>query len=159
MDPDLNRYLNKHGVRFELFTHKPVYTVAESREDPDIAHIPGLRCKTLFLRDEQGVFYLVGMPGEKRLDYKQLQDELGVKKLTMGSPEELKRETDLVPGSVSIFGATFHPDVYLILDNEVWRAERVCFHPNINTETLVIEHDSLGRYYESLVNKKRVITL
>ncbi len=159
MEASLARYLKEHSIHYETYSHKAVHTVAESRDYNEITAIRVLVCMTLFLRDEQGQFYLVGLPGEKRLEYKNLQEQLGVKKLTMGSPEELKRETGLIPGSVSIFGATFHPQVTLILDNEVWCAERVCFHPNINTETLVIGHDSLVRYYESLVNGKRVVTL
>lgn len=159
MEKELLRYLEENHIEYTLHAHKAVYTVAESQADPAIQKIPGLRCKTLFLKDEKGSFYLIGMPGEKRLDFKRLQDALTVKKLRMASPEELLRETGLIPGSVSIFGAVGNTQVVLVLDEEVWDAQRVCFHPNINTETLELPHDSLEKYYRFVPNKKRIISL
>lgn len=159
MDKKLLHYLEEHKISYVLHMHKAVYTVAESHADAAIQKIPGMRGKTLFLKDEKGMFYLVGMPGEKRLAFKVLQEALSVKKLSMASPEELLRETGLIPGSVSIFGAAGHEHVALILDADIWNAERVCFHPNINTETLEIPHDSLVQYYETLPNSKKIVSL
>lgn len=159
MDKKLLSYLTKNNITYRLHTHKAVYTVAESHAEESIQKIPGLRGKTLFLKDEKATFYLVGMPGEKRLDFKTLQEALHVKKLRMASPEELLHETGLVPGSVSIFGAVGHKHVTLVLDQAIWNAERVCFHPNINTETLELPHTSLAHYYEVLPNRKKIVSL
>ena len=64
-----------------------------------------------------------------------------------------------MPGSVSIFGAIYSSEVMLILDKEVWDAEIVGFHPNVNTETLEIGHGGLEKYYNSLANRKEVVEL
>lgn len=159
MDKKLAIYLKDHAVSYVLYRHKAVYTVAESSTDSDIIRIPGLRCKTLFLKDTHDRFYLVGLPGDKRLDFKKLEHALHVKKLTMGSPEELLTHAGLVPGSVSIFGAALHPEIHLVIDTAVWGATEVCFHPNINTETLVLTHQALERYYTSLINAKTIVDL
>lgn len=159
MDDVLAHYLERHKVHFTLHRHPAVFTVAESLAEPSVQAIPGLRCKTLFLRDEHKNYYLVGMPGVKRLDFKKLRQELELTELTMGSPEELLRETGLIPGSVSILGTFSRPGIVLIIDREVWDAPSVCFHPNINTETLVLPHNSLAAYYASIPNRKRIVTL
>lgn len=158
MDEILKDYLSKHKISYNLHKHSAVFTVAESSKDEKIMKIPGLHCKTLFLKDDLGRFYLVGMPAHKRLDIKKLERHLGVKKLKFGSEEELKK-INLIPGSVSIFGAIYSRDVVLIITKDVWDAEIVGFHPNVNTETLEITHENLERYYNSLDNQKEVIAL
>ncbi|MEK6859075.1 MAG: YbaK/EbsC family protein [Nanoarchaeota archaeon] len=159
MDPALEQYLQKHHISYVLHTHAAAHTVAESHADETIMRIPGLRCKTLFLVDESSRYYLVGMPGVKRLDFKKLQTSLGVKKLTMGSQEALLRETGLVPGSVSIFGVFQNNSIVLVLDEEVWHARQACFHPNVNTETLELTHHALEHFFEMLPNTKKILAL
>ena len=159
MDSKLKGYLEKNGVNYILHKHSAVFTVSESDSNESIKKIPGLRCKTLFLKSEHDMFYLVGMPGKKRLDIKNLERHLGVKKLRFASEEELERELKTRAGSVSIFGAINSSNVWLILDKEVWLADRVCFHPNINTETLELKHEDLERFYNSLDNRKEIVEL
>src|SRR3989344_8760170 len=159
MEELLKEYLEKNKINYVRHKHKAVSTVAESGKDENILKIPGLHCKTLFLKDDKGGFYLVGLPAHKRLDIKKLEKHLEVKKLKFGSAEELKEKTNLAPGSVSIFGAVYSGDVALILDKEVWDAEIVGFHPNVNTETLEIKHVGLERYYNSLNNRKEILEL
>ncbi len=154
MEKELEQYLLKNKINYILHKHSAVFTVAESSKDEQIINIPGLHCKTLFLKDDLGRVYLVGMPAHKRLDVKKLEKHLSVKKLKFGSVDELKEKTALAPGSVSIFGAIYSRDVVLIIDREVWDAEIVGFHPNVNTETMEIKHRDLERYYNSLDNKE-----
>ena len=74
-------------------------------------------------------------------------------------PEELKKEVNLTPGSVSIFGAINSKKVVLIIDKEVWNSDKCGFHPNINTSTLVLDHSNLEKYYNSLPNEKMILEL
>ena len=158
MDKKLAKYLEDNEVNYVLHKHAAVSTVAESSGNEEIGKIPGLHCKTLFLKDDKGGFYLIGLSAHKRLDIKKLERHLKVKKLKFGLPDELDR-FGLVPGSVSIFGAIYSSDIVLILDKEVWDAEIVGFHPNVNTETLEIGHGGLEKYYNSLANKKEIVEL
>lgn len=159
MDKKLKDYLDKNEIKYKLHKHIAVFRVIESKKIDE--KIPGLHCKTLFLKDNNENFYLVGMPAEKRLNTKQLRKHLGVRKLYFASSEELLEKLKVVPGSVSIFGMinNKNQDVMLILDKEVWTAESVGFHPNINTETLEIKHIDLERYYKLLKCEKEVIEL
>ena len=159
MEQALANYLKEHSTAYKEYPHAAVFTVAESRDLKK--SIPGLHCKCLFLKDNNGIFYLVAMPADKRLDMKKLQNNLNVKKLHFGVEEELWDKLHLKPGSVSIFGLindTEH-DVHFIVDKEVWNAGAVGFHPNVNTATLVLKHENLERFYNSIKNNKDVIEL
>ena len=158
MDEKLKNYLKKHGILYKEYQHPAVFTVQESRKLKK--KIPGLHCKTLFLKDNFGKFYLVGMPAEKMLDSKIFRNLLGIKKVRFGSPEELKTIIGLVPGGVSIFGmVNAKKGVVLVLDKEVWSAESIGFHPNVNTSTLVLKHKDLKKFYDSLNCEKDVLEL
>ena len=159
MDIKLKEYLDKHGIKYTEHRHKEVFTVAESTKLKK--KIPGLHCKTLFLKDNKGKFYLVGMPAEKRLDVKKLKMHFNVRKLHFASEKELKEEVNLLPGSVSIFGAIYvkYKRVILIIDDEVWKADITGFHPNINTSTLEIKHNELKKFYEGLECEKEIMRL
>ena len=159
MDKKLIEYLDKNNIRYIIHKHKAVFTVEESKELKK--KIPGLHCKTLFLKDSKGKFYLIGMPAEKRLDSKEFRKIVGAKKVRFGNEDELKKEVNLVPGSVSIFGIIYAKKdrVKLILDKEVWGADIVGFHPNVNTSTLEIKHEDLKKFYNSLDCEKEIVEL
>jgi len=113
------------------------------------------------LKDEKNEFYLVGMSAEKRLDTKKLRKYLKVRKLHFANESDLLEMLKLKPGSVSIFGMINcnKKNVKLILSSEVWEAEKVGFHPNINTATIVVTHENLKKYYDSLNCDKKILEL
>jgi len=157
MDSKLKSYLKKYKIFYKIHQHQAVFTVEESKTLKK--SIQGLHCKTLFLKDNGNNFYLVGMSASKRLDTKRLRKKLNARKLYFASPEELKERLNLTPGSVSIFGMIYSKEVMLILDEEVWKADIVGFHPNINTSTLEMSHKDLERFYKSIKDKKEIIEL
>jgi len=158
MDKELAQYLEAHEIAYEVYEHPAIFTVAEGKRLK--VNVPGLHCKCLFLKDEQDRYYLLGMEADKRCDMKALRKELGVRKLHFGSDEALATMLRVRPGSVSIFALIHAPqDVMLLLDEAVWKAERVGFHPNINTATIVITHKNLERYAASLDKKYRIVSV
>lgn len=159
MDKQLEKYLQEHSIRYKIHEHPAVFTVKESEKViklmPDVLHT-----KNLFLKDEGNKFFLVCMNAFKKLDLKRLKEKLDAKKkLTFASPQELKENLNLCPGSVSIFGMIYSKHVILILDKEVWNAEKVGFHPNINTSTLELNHEGLEKFYNSLKAEKYILEL
>ena len=157
MDSNLSNYLKEHKIEYKEHKHKAVFTVAESESIKK--DIPGLHTKNLFLKDDSGFFYLVCMNAHKRLDIKALRKTLKVDKLHFASPEELKEHLHLTPGSVSIFGMIYSSSVLLLIDKEVWQADIIGSHPNINTATLEITHKDLEKFVKSLKAKYQIIGL
>jgi len=153
----LLNYLKSHDINYKIHFHKAVFTVAESKSIK--SKIPELHTKCLFLKDDKGAFYLAAVPADKRVDLKLLRKTLNVKKLQFGSQEELKKYLHLTPGSVSVFGLFDSSEVKLIIDNEVWNAEIVNFHPNINTATLELSHADFEKFYNSLKCEKEIMEI
>ncbi len=158
MDRKLEEYFKKHDINYVKHEHPAVFTVEESKFLK--SKIPGMHCKSLFLKDEKRKFYLVCMNAFKRLNMKGLRKKMGLSgKLQFASPEELKEELNLTPGSVSIFGMIYAKKTKLIIDLEVWNADIVGFHPNINTSTWEIKHIDLEKFYNSIKAGREIINL
>ncbi len=157
MDKNLESYLNKNNIKYIQHKHKPVFTVEESKSIKNT--ISALHTKCLFLKDENNNFYLVCIDAFKRLDMKKIKDKFNLKKLTFSSPEELKRELNVTPGSVSIFAMIYAKNINLIIDKDIWNAKSSGFHPNINTSTLEIDNLNLKKYINLLNCKPTIIQL
>ncbi len=157
MDKELIKYLDNFNIKYKIYEHTPVFTVAESNLLK--LNLNCLHTKNLFLRDEKKRFYLVCLPAEKRLNIKVLKEKLEVKELKFGSEEELKEELSVFPGSVSLFAMIHSKKTKLLLDKDIWATKKVGFHPNINTATLSISHSGLEKFYNSLKCQKEIIEL
>ncbi|MAG24193.1 hypothetical protein CMI47_01310 [Candidatus Pacearchaeota archaeon] len=159
MEHSLESYLKKLDIKYKEHKHKAVFTVEEHDTTQDAMPSGILHTKNLFLKDNKGNFYLVCMYAKKPLDMKSLRKKFGVKKLHFAAPEELKAHLNLTPGSVSIFGMIHAKEVKLLLDEQVWKADLVGFHPNMNTSTLELTHKDLKKFYDSLKSEKEIINL
>jgi Ala-tRNA(Pro) deacylase len=150
--------LNALGITYETFTHPPVFNAEEAAEH--WAPIQGTRVKNLFLRNKKGDrHYLVILEISKHADLKRLVQIIGDDRLSFGSPERLMATLGLTPGSVSPFGLIHDTTnvVRVILDDDLRRAERLIFHPNINTASLTITLADLERFLASTGNTVRWI--
>lgn len=97
----LVRHLRATGVAFREVQHEPTPTsvdAARVRGEP-----LGCGAKALVLKCD-GVFRLIVLPADRRLNTKLLKSALGVKDVRFASREELQSLTGLVPGAVPPFG-------------------------------------------------------
>ncbi len=157
MDENLKDYLGGLKIKYKIHEHKPVFTVEQSKKIKQ--KIPGLSTKCLFLKDENKQFYLICLSSDKRLNTKIIKSYFNIKELQFASPDELKNELNVTPGSVSIFSMIYAKNIILIVDKEIWQADIVSFHPNINIATLEINHEDLEKFYNSLKTEKYIIEL
>ncbi len=157
MDKNLRLYLEENNIKYKVYEHPEVFTVAESKKIK--AKIPGRHTKCLFLKDENSNFYLICIMAEKRLNFNLLRKKLNLKRLFFASPEELKNELHLKPGAVSPFGMIYSDSTFLILDKGLWDAEEMGFHPNINSSTLVLTNNNLKKFYGTLGKRKEIMEL
>jgi Ala-tRNA(Pro) deacylase len=155
---DLFARLDALGVAYTLYPHPAVHTVAES--SAVTAHIPGLHCRNLFLRDKRGAQLLLTVGNATRVDLKRLAAHLGTGRLSFGSPERLMEALGTTPGSVSPF-AVLHDAaraVTPLLDAAMLGAYRVAVHPLVNTATITLAPQDLVRFIEACHSPPRVIT-
>jgi Ala-tRNA(Pro) deacylase len=138
------------GIPFSRYEHPPVFTVEEAERH--WAGIPATHCKNLFLRNAKGTrHYLVILERAKTANLKELAARIGDDRLSFASPERLLRFLGLTPGSVSPFGLihTAAKDVIVVLDADLAQAERLGFHPNVNTATITLTVADFFRFLES----------
>jgi Ala-tRNA(Pro) deacylase len=144
------------GIPYDTYEHPPVFT-----SDDVEAHwrnIPATPVKNLFLRNKKGNReYLVIVAVEKRVDLQQLVKTIGDDRLSFGSPDRLMQTLGLTPGSVSPFGLLHEGSgaVQVIIDTDLRRAERLIFHPNINTASVTISFSDLEKFLASRRSKVR----
>ena len=160
MDPAPAVYaaLDALGIAYERYEHPAVFNATDASQywDP----IAGTQCKNLFLRNKKGDrHYLVVLEISKRADLRDLVKLVGDDRLSFGSPERLMAELGLTPGSVSPFGLLNDPDgsVRVLLDRDLRGAERLIFHPNINTASVVVSWADLEKFLATRSNVVRVV--
>lgn len=147
------KVLDKLEICFEYYEHPPAPTAeiaSQYWKDIEAAH-----CKNLFFRNHKGNrHYLVVFHYLQQISIKQLEEMLRQGKLTFASPERMMRYLNLKPGSVSPLGlihdSTHH--VTLFIDENLKKFERISFHPNDNTASLVISTSDFIRYLEFVKN-------
>ncbi|MFX0030915.1 MAG: prolyl-tRNA synthetase associated domain-containing protein [Candidatus Hermodarchaeota archaeon] len=137
MYDSLKQWLAQHNIQYTLHTHPAVFTVPEAKIHT--GHIPGSHCKNLFLKNKKtGQLFLVTIPYDKRLDLNQFRRMIGAPKVRFAGPEDLLEVLGITPGAVSPLGLVNDTDdqVIFLVEEEIWNAEEICCHPNVNTETL-----------------------
>jgi len=141
------RLLERKGIQFETFEHGAVYTI----EEMDALDLPGKEriAKNLFLRDAQKQnYYLVAVPGHKRVDLKALGKTTAGKSLKFASEEDLRGLLLLEKGSVTPLGALNSrkqgegKNLTVVLDREL-EGRTIGVHPMENTATVFLAFEDL----------------
>ena len=143
----VRRALDAMGIAYEQYWHPPVFTAEDAAEH--WAGIPATPVKNLFLRNKKGDrHYLVILDIRKEANLRRLVKIVGDDRLSFGSPERLMSRLGLTPGSVSPFGLLNDNSrsVRVIVDEDLRRAGRLIFHPNINTASLTISAADFERF-------------
>lgn len=152
--------LDALGIRYERHEHPPVFTVEEA-----LVHWAGIEaahCKNLFLRNKKGTrHYLVIAEHRKSVDLARLAGTVGDDRLSFGSPERLARYLGLTPGAVSPFGLINdrEHEVLVVVDGDLRQSERIAFHPNVNTATLVVSFADFERFLAACGNVVRYVRM
>ena len=80
---DLLKFLDYNNIKFNEYSHKPQYTVEDSKKMR--CKIDGAHTKNLFLKDKKGNFFLLTCIENKNIDLKKLKIFFSVKNLSFGS--------------------------------------------------------------------------
>jgi Ala-tRNA(Pro) deacylase len=154
------KFLSKNNIKFTVHKHPAVYTCEEAEKY--CGDIPGIPCKNLLLRSKKGKrHFLVVLPAKKQTDLKKFTELVDEKKVSFASSESLKEKLGLELGSVSPFGLIndIENTVEVYIDSEVYNAETVSFHPNVNTATLELSKDMFHRFLQTVGHDVCVVDL
>jgi len=157
---ELYKLFEKLSIQFEYHEHPPLATI----EDAKIhwkSYNSG-RCKNIFFRNHKGDrHYLVILEHLRQLNIRDLEKRLKQGKLTFASDQRLKKYLGVEPGSVSPFGLINDSEkhVHLFIDEKLNEFDRLAFHPNINTASLVITKSDFLKFLAHTGNSFEFIQL
>ena len=145
-------YLDSIGVSYELLRHEAVVTTEESRA---IVHVENCAsCKSLYVKDKKSDnYYMVVLPFDKRANMRGLAAYVGCAKFEFATEEKLFEHLQVHRGSVSPYAYLNEKPTYsakLLIDEEVWNANKVKFHPCDNTATVIVTLDDFKKFLASI---------
>jgi Ala-tRNA(Pro) deacylase len=152
--------LDKLGIAFSIYHHPPLPTIEAATEywkDIDATH-----CKNLFFRNHKGNrHYLVILEHTRQLGIRDLEQRLKQGKISFASQKRMDQYLGLPAGSVSVFGLINDADnhIHIFLDENLKKTQKISFHPNDNTATVVISGESFLKFLEWTGNSYEFITL
>lgn len=157
---ELYNLLDKLGIKYEYHEHPPLATIEDAKihwKDYNSG-----RCKNIFFRNHKGdKHYLVILEHLRQLDIHDLERRLRQGKLTFASDKRLKMYLGVEPGSVSPFGLLndHQNHVHLFIDEKLNGFERLAFHPNINTASIVVSKTDFLKFLDYSGNSYEFIRL
>ncbi len=158
--PELYETLRSLRIEYEYYEHPPVPTIEAALEQ--WRDFDSGRCKNIFFRNHKGNrHYLVILDHRQQLNIHDLEQRLRQGKLTFASEKRLMKWLGLAPGSVSPFGLINDTEkhVHLFIEKSLLNFERLAFHPNVNTASLVISTKDLIRFLDHHGNSYEFLDL
>ena len=151
--------LDALGITHRTYSHPPVFTVAEATALR--GSLPGGHCKSLFLKDKKGGFWLAVMLEERRVDLKKLASQLGAPRFSFGGAADLYTVLGVRPGSVTPFALVNDVGrrVTLVLDAEMLEHDPLNYHPLANDRTTAVAPADLLRFIAAAGHVPRIIDL
>ncbi|WP_047444904.1 prolyl-tRNA synthetase associated domain-containing protein [Alistipes sp. ZOR0009] len=158
--PELYKILELLNIGFEYHEHPEAPTIEIAMQYWD--GLDSTHCKNLFFRNHKGnKHYLVLLECSQALDIHDLEKRLKQGKISFASPERMAKYLGVKPGSVTPFGLINDKDrhVHVFIDQNLQNAERLSFHPLVNTASLIIKKDDLVRFLEHQGNSYEFIEM
>ena len=138
--------LDELNVKYRKVDHKAVFTMEEMAElnlenEDEIV-------KNIFIRDDKKInYYLVLIAGNKRVNLKELRNNLGLRPLTFASEDDLERYLGLHKGSVTVLGVLNDTNhiVKVLIDEDIKKFQEIGVHPNENTASIWLKLEDVEK--------------
>lgn len=143
---EVYKYLNNLGIKYKKIEHESVFTMEETLHlnldnEEEIV-------KNLFIRDDKKQnYFLILVKGDKRVNLKEIRNNLNLRPLTFASEEDLEKYLGLKKGAVTILGIlndTKHK-VKVLIDEDIKNFNEIGAHPNENTASVWLKLDDIEK--------------
>lgn len=140
--------LDSLNIPYDFVVHEPVQTMEDCKKIDEQLGAPF--CKNLFLQNRQGTEYFLLLVSEnKRFRTAEVSKKINRARLSFGNEEMLYDLLGLSPGAISPMGLIHDTQqkVILLMDSDLLKHEKLCVHPCVNTQSLVLKtQDFLGKF-------------
>ena len=133
-------WMAENDVAQTTHDHPAVFRVEEGLELK--AALPGAHTKNLFLKNKKkGRLWLISARQDTVIDLKRAPALIGSDRLSFGNETLMWETLGVRPGSVTALGLINDTDrrVSFVLDQALWDADIVNFHPLTNTATTALD--------------------
>lgn len=130
--------------------HPAVFRVDEGHDMK--VGIEGTHTKNLFLKDKKQQLWLVSAAQDTVIDLKRLPSVIGSDRLSFGNEGLMWETLGVRPGSVTALGLVNDVEgrVRFVIDRKLWEADKVNFHPLVNTATTTLKQAALRQVMTAL---------
>ena len=149
----LYQLLTQLNIDFEYVEHPAAPTIEIAKQywaGHDARH-----CKNLFFRNHKGNrHYLVILDCEQNMDIHSIEKQLHQGKLSFASEVRMMKYLGVTPGSVTPFGLINDTEhhVHVFIDKQLENAQKLSFHPCINTASLIISKNDFLKFLDYTQN-------
>lgn len=160
MEDEVYKLLDKLNIEYMKIEHPPLFTCEDNKKYN--IKLDAVICKNLFIKNSnKSQYYLFSIPIEKKMDLKFLQTLLGETRLSFANEDMLGEKLGVKSGAVSIFNIINlkDKDIMFVLDEDILKYEKVAFHPNINTLTVIFNPKELNKIFECYKVKYKFIKM
>ncbi|QYF86692.1 prolyl-tRNA synthetase associated domain-containing protein [Brevundimonas sp. PAMC22021] len=153
----LEAWLHDHAIPFQTTEHPAVFRVEEGLDLK--AALPGAHTKNLFLKDKTGRLWLISARQDTTIDLKRTPAAIGSDRLSFANEALMYETLGVRPGSVTALGLINDADarVTFVLDQRLWEADTINFHPLTNTATTALTKDAFRRILRLLRREPIVV--
>ena len=132
-------WMAEHDIAQTTHDHPAVFRVEEGLELK--ATLPGAHTKNLFLKDKKARLWLISARQDTVIDLKRAPSLIGSDRLSFGNETLMWETLGVRPGSVTALGLINDTErrVTFVLDQALWEADIVNFHPLTNTATTAMD--------------------
>ncbi len=153
--------LDKCRAEYWRIDHEPVDTMELCAGIDEALGVS--MCKNLFLCNRPKTeFYLLLLPGHKKLKTSDLSKKIGSSRLGFADAENMQKYLDITPGSVSIMGLMNDTQnaVTLLVDEDILQGEYIGCHPCVNTSSLKLKTaDVFGKVLSAMGHTMTVVNI
>jgi Cys-tRNA(Pro)/Cys-tRNA(Cys) deacylase len=138
--PPVSLALTEMGIPHRVFRHDgPVLSLEQAAVER--GQLPDQIIRSILFRISTEDFVLVLMAGPQQIDWKNLRQYLGEKRLTMASEAEMLRITGYPRGAVAPFGLP--QPIRILADESIFKHDEVSIGSGVSGATIILSRAAL----------------
>lgn len=141
MEQKVIELFKKLNIPYEIIKHHALYSAKDNIEKT-IDFKDAKCCKNLLLIEAKtSKLFLYSLVIEKRANLKEISNRLNLNRLSFANEEILEESLGIKSGNASILNIIEKPNtsVTFLIDKDLLRYNKVAFHPNVNTMSILFK--------------------
>lgn len=148
--------LDAQGVPYRFFRHPgPVHSLEQAAAER--GQMPDQVIRTIVFRLNEGEYLMVLAAGPHQVSWPALRRVLGVSRVSMASPGEVKAVTGYETGAVSPFGMPGR--LPLLVDHRVFDHAEISLGSGIRSTTIILSREALQQALSAVFGEYQVVDL